>query len=62
MKKKTPCTTWYQVQAKNLLRYHKGNKRSYKLTDEDVVFLASHTNYNTEEIKEWFRSIEVHNR
>ena len=42
-----------------LLRFHKGDKRSYKLTEEDVVFLASHTNYTKEEIREWFRSTVV---
>ena len=40
-------------------RYLKGDKRSYKLTEEDVVFLASHTNYTKEEIREWFRLIVV---
>ena len=40
-----------------LHRFHKGDKRSYKLTEEDVVFLASHTNYTQEEIREWFRSM-----
>ena len=39
-----------------MLRFHKGDKRSYKLTEDDVVFLASHTNYTKEEIREWFRS------
>ena len=33
------------------VRFHKGDKRSYKLTEEDVVFLASHTNYTKEEKK-----------
>ena len=41
-----------------LARFHKGDKRSYKLTEEDVVFLASHTNYTKEEIREWFRLVK----
>ena len=40
------------------VRFHKGDKRSYKLTEEDVVFLASHTNYTKEEIREWFRLVK----
>ena len=43
----------------DFLRFHKGDKRSYKLVDKDVVFLASHTNYTEEEIREWFRSLAV---
>ena len=44
-----------QASKLRFLRYLKGDKRSYKLTEEDVVFLASHTNYTKEEIREWFR-------
>ena len=46
-----------QASKLRFLRYLKGDKRSYKLTEEDVVFLASHTNYTKEEIREWFRLI-----
>ena len=47
--------TFPQVPQFYFPRYLKGDKRSYKLTEEDVVFLASHTNYTKEEIREWFR-------
>ena len=58
-----PPTNTQNLKIQNVMcgipvRFHKGDKRSYKLTEEDVVFLASHTNYTKEEIREWFRLVK----